>query len=460
MERAAKNKAGKVQTAKSGTDKGDKSKADSAKRATVPIAKAKPAPKPQAVTSKSKPAPAKAANTKPVAVKGVVSKAKQGKPAPSPAKKNVPVAVPAKPVAAKAAAVAVKPPVPVKQPAPTTPSKAKVVSAPAPAPASKSNVAPLPVKFLSDLATAIKEAVEPSARAIKGREIVDTAVSGDVTFQLDRIAEKALLIFLKRAGQPVAYYSEDSGYTTFTSDKPKHLLVVDPIDGSRAAKSGFEGCVVSVASTRVIERPTMADVDNACVMEIMGDRTFVAERGKGARITAQGQSRKIRLSGNANLDTLTWSMTVPARPAELIFPTTARLIDVSSLKGGFFSCNSTAFSLTRLLTDQLDACVDVANRYFRDIPERVRDIFQRAGAGRVIGIAPYDLAASLLIAQEAGCVVTDAYGKDFDGVLLLDSSETNHLSLVAAANKELHEKLVEFLNRRIIQIEERLNRTA
>jgi myo-inositol-1(or 4)-monophosphatase len=285
-------------------------------------------------------------------------------------------------------------------------------------------------------------------------------VSGDVTFQLDRVAEKALLIFLKRAGQPVAYYSEDSGYTTFTSDKPKHLLVVDPIDGSRSAKSGFEGCVVSVASTRVIERPSMADVDNACVLEILGDRLFTAERGRGARVTALGQARKIKLSANANLDMLTWSMTVPARPAELIFPTAARLIDISSLKGGFFACNSTAFSLTRLLTDQLDACVDVANRYFRDIPNRVREMFQRAGCGRVIGVAPYDLAASLLIAEEAGCIVTDAYGKSFNNVLLLDSSETNHLSVVAAANRELHEKLMEFLNRRISLIEERLSRTA
>jgi myo-inositol-1(or 4)-monophosphatase len=413
------------------------------------------------------PAIAKSGAGKAVVPKGkpVAATEKPVKPAPSPPKKNPARAVPAqplpapKPVAVKAAPVAAKPPAPEKKTTAASP-KVKVVSAPVPVPAPKSNVAPLPVKFLSELAAAIKEAVEPLARAVKGREIVDTAVSGDVTFQLDRIAERALLIFLKRAGQPVAYYSEDSGYTTFTSDKPKHLLVVDPIDGSRSAKSGFEGCVVSVASTRVIERPTMADVDNACVLEILGDRLFTAERGKGAKITALGQSRKIKLSTNANLDLLTWSMTVPARPAELIFPTTARLIDVSSLKGGFFSCNSTAFSMTRLLTDQLDACVDVANRYFRDIPNRVRPMFERAGAGRVISIAPYDLAASLLIALEAGCVVTDAYGKSFDSVLLLDSSETNHLSLVAAANKELHEKLMEFLNRRIIQVEERLSRTA
>jgi myo-inositol-1(or 4)-monophosphatase len=472
MERAAKIKADKTRAAKSGAGKGDKSKAVVAKKAKAPVAKAKPVSK--TVAAKSKVTPAKAvAKPKPAAPKKVVAKAaiaaKAAKPVAAPPKKSAVKATPVKAAPAKVVPVAAKPPVKAKpvapakpvvqaKPAPAAPPKAKAVSAPVPAPAPKPTVPPLPAKFLADLALAIKEAVEPSARAIKGREIVDTAVSGDVTFQLDRIAEKALLIFLKRAGQPVAYYSEDSGYTTFTSDKPKHLLVVDPIDGSRSAKSGFEGCVVSVASTRVIERPTMADVDNACVLEILGDRMFSAERGKGVRVTALGQSRKVKLSANANLDTLTWSMTVPARPAELIFPTTARLIDVSSLKGGFFSCNSTAFSMTRLLTDQLDACVDVANRYFRDIPDRVRDMFQRAGAGRVIGIAPYDLAAALLIAQEAGCVVTDAYGKSFDSVLLLDSSETNHLSLVAAANKELHEKLIEFLGRRIVQIEERLSR--
>ena len=476
MERAAKKKADKVRNVKTGTAKGDKSKAGSAKKAKVPVAKAKPAPK--GVVQKLKAALVKAATPKPAAAKAAVSKAKPVaaakkpvKPAPVPPKKTAAAAVPVKsktsvkPAAAKAAPVAVKQAVPSKptvpaKPAPAAPPKAKAAPAPVPPPPAKPSVPPLPVKFLADLAAAIKEAVEPTARAVKGREIVDTAVSGDVTFQLDRLAEKALMTFLKRAGQPVAYYSEDAGYTTFTSDKPKHLLVVDPVDGSRSAKSGFEGCVVSVASTRVIERPTMADVDNACVLEILGDRLFTAERGKGARITVQGQSRKIKLSANTNLDTLTWSMTVPARPAELIFPTTARLIDVSSLKGGFFACNSTAHSLTRLLTDQLDACVDVANRYFRDIPNRVRDMFQRAGGGRVIGVAPYDLAASLLIAQEAGCTVTDAYGKNFDSVLLLDSSETNHLSLVAAANRELHEKLMEFLHRRISLIEERLSRTA
>lgn len=312
--------------------------------------------------------------------------------------------------------------------------------------------------FLFDLCRSIRKAVAPAIAAAKGREVVGTAPSGDATFELDKIAEKALLSFLKTSKMPVAYYSEDAGYTTFTSGQPRNLLVVDPIDGTRAARCGFETCVISVASTRVIERPQLQDVDNACIMEILGPRAFYAERGKGARVYLDGHPRKIRLSTNTDLETLAWSMTVPARPAELIFPTAAKLIDVTSLKGGFFACNSTSFSLMRLLTNQLDACVDFANRYYRDIPSVVEDQFINAGRGIVLGICPYDIAAAALIAKEAHCVVTDAYGDRLDDVLLLDSSVSNHRSLIAAANPELHANLLSYFDKRIQQFEGLLRR--
>ncbi len=187
-------------------------------------------------------------------------------------------------------------------------------------------------------------------------------------------------------------------------------------------------------------------------------RVFYAERGAGARVYSDGIARRAKLSDNANLEELTWSMTSPGRPAELIYPTAARLIDLSSLKGGFFGCNSTAFSLTRLLTGQQDAAVDFANRYMRDVPNQVRDYFLNAGRGATLGIVPYDIAAALLIAQEAGAVVTDAFGRGFEDVLILDSSPANHLSMIAAANEDLHGKLMNFFDTRIKQFEALLKR--
>jgi len=349
-------------------------------------------------------------------------------------------------------------------PAKAAPKKAVETKAQQEAPAPAKSVAArtkgslLDRDFLIALAEAIRGVVQPAIDASKGREVIGNAASGDATFQLDRLAERALLTFLRDAKLPVAYYSEDSGYTTFTSGQPEHLLVIDPIDGTRAAKSGFEWCVIAIGSTRVIERPRLGDIDNALVMELMGSRAFYAERGKGARVYVDGQYRKPKLSKNTDLETVVWSMTVPARPAELIFPTAAKLIDLTSLKGGFYACNSTSYSLTRLLTNQLDACVDIANRFYRDIPKAVQDHFINAGRGAILGIAPYDIAASLLIAEEAGCVVTDAYGKSLRDVLLLDSATGNHQSMVAAANAELHEKLLTFFDMRIQQWEQLLRR--
>ncbi len=314
--------------------------------------------------------------------------------------------------------------------------------------------------FLVDLAEAIRRAILPLIEVGKGREIVGTAPSGDPTFELDHVAEKALLAFLRNAKMPVAYYSEDSGYTTFTSGQPTNLLVVDPIDGTRAAKNGFEACTVSVCSTRVIERPTIADVDNGCVVELMSNRSFYAERGEGTKYFVDGHTRKPRVGHNADLQTISWAMTVPARPAELIFPTAAKLIDLSSLKGGFFACNSTSYSLTRLVTGQLEACVDFANRYYRDIPSLVEDNFINAGRGIVLGICPYDFAAAALIAEEAGCVISDAYGNNFNDVMLLDSSVSNQRSLIAASNAALHEKLLSFFDTRIDQFETLLKNRA
>lgn len=443
--------------AKVASKKPTPSKASAKAKTPAPAAKAKPAPKPAA---KAKPVPKKPEPKKPAPAKKPTPAAKAKPAPPKPAAK--PVA--AKPAPVKPATVAKPAPKPapaaVSKPAPRPlpPANAPLRAALPKPPPNRPRGKPLSKDFLFDLAASIKEAVYPIARDLRGREVVAQSQGGDATFELDRVAEKALLNFLKMAKAPVAYYSEHAGYSTFTNESPKNLILVDPVDGTRAAKSGFEGCVICIASTTVIERPTMGDVDSALVMEIFGDRTFHAEKGKGARMWQGDTLKRPKLSPNTSLESLTWSMTVPARPAELVFQTAAKLIDLSSLKGGFFACNATSYSLTRLVTGQQDAAIDVATRYIRDVPTLVRDRFINAGRGAVLGIAPYNLAAGLLIALESGCVVTDAHGKGFDHVLLLDSSESNHQSMIAASNRELHEKLMIYFDTRIKQVEAALEK--
>ena len=67
----------------------------------------------------------------------------------------------------------------------------------------------------------------------------------------------------------------------------------------------------------------------------------------------------------------------------------------------------------------------------------------RAGGGHCHSLFGYDVAAAILIAQEADCVVTDAWGKDQSDWNLLDTSEANFGSLIAASNPILHAKILE-----------------
>jgi myo-inositol-1(or 4)-monophosphatase len=294
--------------------------------------------------------------------------------------------------------------------------------------------------LLLQLSTSIRETVRPWALDARGGEVVGRAHSGDATFKIDEIAEKNLDRFLKQANQPIACFSEDRGLVMPRTGSPEWLLVVDPVDGSRNAKSGFEACMVSIALAKYSENPTLADVTHALLHEIVGERVFYAERNAPVEIMVGKELKEPVLSDNDDLDTLRWSMTIPGRPASLIFGVMADLIDQSSVRGGFFSCNSTCYSISRIVTGQLDAYVDVANCLVQDFP-----LSECKEYGCLTGFSSYDIAAALLIAKQAGVTITDGYGDPLDDMLLLDTSPDNLGSCVAASTRSLHAKIMRYI---------------
>jgi myo-inositol-1(or 4)-monophosphatase len=298
--------------------------------------------------------------------------------------------------------------------------------------------------LLLRLSASIRNSVRPWVLAAKGGEVVGRAHSGDATFRIDDIAERHLSAFLKETNLPIACFSEDKGLVMPRKGRPEWVLVVDPIDGSRNAKSGFEGCMVSVALARYSERPRLSDVTHGLLHEIVGERVLYAEIGQPVEIIRNGKTERPMLSENEDLRLLRWSLTIPGRPASLVFGVMADLVDASSVKGGFFSCNSTCYSISRILTGQQDAYVDVANRVARDFPS-TETKFREIADGRITGFSSYDIAAAFLIARRAGVTITDAYGGPLDDMELLDVSPTNLRSCVAAANASLHSRILEYI---------------
>ncbi|MBP6965239.1 MAG: hypothetical protein KBC96_12625 [Armatimonadetes bacterium] len=291
---------------------------------------------------------------------------------------------------------------------------------------------------LSDLAHAIRDSVRPHLGLLSSRESVGKASSGDESFAIDEVAERAIVDFIETRGISVAYYSEDRGIVEFGD--PKEVLIVDPIDGSRPAMAGFEQCVVSIALAPYAVGARLADVSFGCILDIKNDRMYTATRDS-VRIVDKGAEVPVTLSPERDLGRMAWSVEIAGRPADLVFGSVATLVDKSSIRGGFFVYSSTAFSLTRLVTGQLNAVVDVGNRILKDYPGS-REKFLEAGLGTVMGLFPYDIAAAVLIARTAGCVVTDAYGRDICSMRLLDTSEANIQSIAAASNPWLHEALL------------------
>ena len=285
-----------------------------------------------------------------------------------------------------------------------------------------------------DLATALREEVAPELGQHAGRKHSGAGAGGDVTFAIDERAEAFMEQFLAERAPEVAFYSEDRGLVTPAGD-PEWVLIVDPIDGTRPAMAGFEAACVSVALAPLGDGdPTIGDVTIGCVVEIKSGQAFVAERGKGLDPAPA-------LSSNTELSRMFWAYGLRGRPVRRIAEVVGELIDASSVGGGTFDLGSATFDMTRVVTGQLDAYVEPGARLIAEIPG-MREEFERVGGGVVLNNSPYDVAASILICEEAGAVVTDAWGGPLGAYPMLGSGAEYQLSCVTAATAELHARIV------------------
>jgi myo-inositol-1(or 4)-monophosphatase len=109
--------------------------------------------------------------------------------------------------------------------------------------------------------------------------------------------------------------------------------------------------------------------------------------------------------------------------------------------------------MTRIVTGQLDAYVDPGPRMIADVPGMEAE-FRRVGAGAVLNNSPYDVAASVLILEEAGAIVTDAYGASLADRPLLGSGGEFQMSVQATANQTLHDAVISALDAGVARLSE------
>ncbi|MFH0816603.1 MAG: inositol monophosphatase family protein [Methanobacteriota archaeon] len=138
--------------------------------------------------------------------------------------------------------------------------------------------------LLFEIADAVQKAVQSTDGAF---EDVDVAMGADgtPTTRIDKIAEDAVLKVLAKHGNPLNVLSEECD---FQDNGREMTLVLDPIDGTVNATSGFPFYAVSLAvGSRDLDGVAFALVRNLATGE-----TFYAGKGMGA--FRNGERIKVR----------------------------------------------------------------------------------------------------------------------------------------------------------------------
>lgn len=253
----------------------------------------------------------------------------------------------------------------------------------------------------------MRETVLPLAGTEAGRVQLATGAGGDRTMELDRAAEAVIfeeLGELAARGERFTVLSEEAGVRTHGAQYP--LVLVDPVDGSLNAKQGVPFFSVMFA---LVDGPTIADTVAGCVVNLINGETWTAIRTQGA--WRSGSPLHV-LSRPAN-----------ARIQLIALESTPRALTVAR---GLVERSSKIRILGSMALAIVHTAAGAFDAFCAPIPMRA-----------------FDMAASLLVLDEAGGVASDLRGRSLGSLLCGLETKT---SLLCAPDRKLHAAALELLS--------------
>jgi len=252
---------------------------------------------------------------------------------------------------------------------------------------------------LLDLISIAREAGDALARDFGRKElseVLGVGYSGDETVRADQLAEDIVLKRLEEIGS-LEVISEEAGHVVFGD--PKYRITLDPLDGSSNYIRGIPLFAVSMEVRTVsANEPAMA-----AIYEPMCRRMFSAERGEGAFLDGSRIHTNRERAFNECLFDM--DLHTAADPTKFLkFVEMFRKFGLA-LKS-FRSMGSCAIPLAYTAYGRLDGFLDFSRN------------------SRMV-----DIAAGLMILQEAGGTATDIRGKaiedDYDSMIACSSDQIN-----------------------------------
>jgi len=225
---------------------------------------------------------------------------------------------------------------------------------------------------------AVKAARRAGRLIVQGSENLDALTIrhkslNDLVSEVDRAAEQAVIDVLHAAYPDHAILAEESG----ASGSSEYVWVIDPLDGTTNFLHGFQQYCVSIA---LMYRGV---INHAVIFDPTRNDLYTASRGRGAYLN----DKRLRVSRRDRLIDGLIGTGFPFRMFEHIDPYVAMLRDLMTRSAGVRRAGSAALDLANVAAGRLDAFWE-------------------------IGLAPWDMAAGVLMITEAGGLVGDLEGNE------------------------------------------------
>jgi hypothetical protein len=282
--------------------------------------------------------------------------------------------------------------------------------------------------------------------------------TADKIYVIDRSVETALLPALAEHLEPALSFAlicegvNDERPLAFPAGTPidncRARLIVDPIDGTRPIMYNKRSAwwLAGLAPNRGDET-SLRDIDVAVQVEIPTTRaamadTLLAVRGRGARgettnlITGEQVSFRPRPSGATTIKEGFASVFHPFPGGKEIFAAVEEEL-AREIIGGLEASKTAMFDDQYLATGgQLYELMTGRDRMILDARGLLYERFKREGKPVGHACHPYDL-CTVLIAEEAGVIITDGLGRPLDAPL----DTTTDVSWIGYANETIRREV-------------------
>ncbi len=209
--------------------------------------------------------------------------------------------------------------------------------------------------------------IQRSAEAVD-RLTIDKKSKNDFVTEVDRTAEQEIIKVILDAYPDHSILAEESGEHKGND----YVWVIDPLDGTTNFLHGYPQYAVSIA---LINK---GKIEIGVVYDPLRDELFTAEKGGGATLN----NRRIRVTKQTNINQALLGTGFPFKYPQHYDNYLLMFKELMANTAGIRRAGSAALDLAYLAAGRLDGFWE-------------------------IGLKPWDMAAGILLVQEAGGVVTD-----------------------------------------------------